>query len=129
MKFEGRSPRNVGDDLLLAELPAWGLEMMMGLYGPDTIKQACDAERADGAIDPDAELAALLRTESRRRTVVAPAGRAESASAMRMVVPATDPAPADRPVVGYYDGYTPVNIELEAMNALVRYITGKFRKH
>ncbi|WP_439029546.1 hypothetical protein [Gordonia terrae] len=49
-RFDGRRSRH--DDLPLAALPAWGLEMMMGLYGPETIRQACADEAELGVVAP-----------------------------------------------------------------------------
>ena len=42
-RFDGRR-RSRHDDQSLSGLPAWGLEMMMGLYGPETIRRACAEE-------------------------------------------------------------------------------------
>lgn len=99
-------------DLPLSEFPAWGLEFMMGLYGPDTIRRACADERADGRLQ-------------RRRLVAATFG----SGAVVEDAPG-EPAPtAHRPETESVADATPLVLELEAMNALVRYLEKRFRRH
>ncbi|WP_244970732.1 hypothetical protein [Gordonia jinghuaiqii] len=85
-RFDGhRGSRH--DDLPLSALPAWGLEMMMGLYGPETIRRAC-AEEAD------------------------------------LGVTATGDELADDIV----PGFNQVDVELEAINSLIRFLGRKLRR-
>lgn len=39
--FGGARHQTRADELPLSAYPAWGLEIMMGLYGPDNIRRAC----------------------------------------------------------------------------------------
>ncbi len=108
-RFDGRR-RSRHDDQSLSGLPAWGLEMMMGLYGPETIRRACAEET---------ELGITARTER-----VAPAAGCAPSSAEPP--PRSDAGPAgrdDTPVV-----FNQVDAELEAINSLVRYLGRKFRR-
>ncbi|NED59961.1 hypothetical protein G3I15_03360, partial [Streptomyces sp. SID10244] len=44
--FTGARQRGRHDELPLSEFPAWGLEIMMGLYGPETVQSAAQQEPA-----------------------------------------------------------------------------------
>jgi hypothetical protein len=105
-RFDGRR-RSRHDDLSLSGLPAWGLEMMMGLYGPETIRRACAEET---------ELGITSRVER-----VAPAAGCAPSSAEPP--PRADTGRDDTPVV-----FNQVDAELEAINSLVRYLGRKFRR-
>lgn len=90
-RFDG-SRRSI-DDPPLSTYPGWALEMMMGLYGPETIKKACEDEVTRGVeIRPDTY--AADRQEDRR----------------------------EGSEVVDYPPFTQFDAELEAMNALLRYL-------
>lgn len=82
----------------------------MGLYGPDTIKKACAEEQAVG-VERRPLVPAARGTDSETRCVEKPVDVAHP----EVQRPAADPGP--------------LIVELEAMNALVRYLERKFRRH
>ncbi|MFE0750508.1 hypothetical protein [Gordonia sp. NPDC058843] len=107
-RFDGRR-RSRHDDLPLAGLPAWGLEMMMGLYGPETIRRACAEESELGV---EASPGALV------------AGHAPPAAVPITARPGAGPdGREDTPAV-----FNQVDAELEAINSLVRYLGRKLRR-
>ncbi|AZG48652.1 hypothetical protein [Gordonia insulae] len=117
--FGGARQRGRNREPQLSEFPAWGLEIMMGLYGPDTIEKACDQQKAR----------ALAPGEPEGHPTDRPWEDCLDAydwAAPRPVVDDRDvrgapPAPP-QPV-------SPIVVELEAINELVRYLERKFKRH
>lgn len=105
-RFDGRR-RSRHDDLPLAGLPGWGLEMIMGLYGPETIRRALteEAEQGIAPVPWDGQRA----DESPIRPFDAP----EVEMCGRDDIP---------PV------FNQVDAELEALNSLIRFIGRKLRR-
>ena len=100
--FGGRQRRR-DHEPTLSELPAWGLEIMMGLYGPETIQRECAQEDA-----PEVR-ASVGRAPGDRPQVRAVDERSDAA---------TPPPPM-----------SPIVVELEAMNELVKYLERKLKRH
>ncbi|MFW0787231.1 hypothetical protein AAFP35_22265 [Gordonia sp. CPCC 206044] len=106
--FGGHRQRGRNRELPLSEFPAWGLEVMMGLYGPETVQKACADERV-GALSGSPAVGAL-----------AP--------------PAHSSPPADRiddtrTTDSDATQVAPIGLQLEAVNELVRYIERRLRHH
>ncbi|MCG7633826.1 hypothetical protein MHN80_16040 [Gordonia McavH-238-E] len=110
-RFDGRR-RSRHDDLPLAGLPAWGLEMMMGLYGPETIRRVCVEE---------AELGVVAPPDGPSSRVTAPT--LSPADTDRARSGAGSDGRGDEPVV-----FNQVDAELEAINSLIRYLGRKLRR-
>ncbi|WP_208617905.1 hypothetical protein [Gordonia lacunae] len=111
-RFDGRR-RSRHDDLPLAGLPAWGLEMMMGLYGPETIRRVCAEEAELGVVAPPMKPPSQV-VEHALSSVDAARPRAGAGSDGR----------GDAPAV-----FNQVDAELEAINSLIRYLGRKLRRH
>ncbi|MGC5256481.1 hypothetical protein ACPXCG_09010 [Gordonia sp. DT218] len=101
--FTGARQRGRHDELPLAEFPAWGLEIMMGLYGPDTVQNAAQQEQvgADTSGPPPS-----------RDHHVAP----------EVVAEASPTSPTVQPL-------SPLVLQLEAVNELVRYVERRIKRH
>ncbi|MCK8615815.1 hypothetical protein [Gordonia sp. C13] len=105
-RFDGRRGSR-HDDLPLAGLPGWGLEMMMGLYGPETIKRALE-EEAEQGVTP----------------VSWDHGRADGSSSGPVDPPDVEMCGRDDvPPV-----FNQVDAELEAVNSLIRFLGRKLRR-
>ncbi|WP_239582126.1 hypothetical protein RVF83_23270 [Gordonia rubripertincta] len=105
-RFDGRRGSR-HDDLPLAGLPGWGLEMMMGLYGPETIKRVLTEEAERG-----------ITRESWER------GRADESLSGPVGAP-------DVEMCGRGDvppAFNQVDAELEAVNSLIRFLGRKLRR-
>ncbi|GAC66514.1 hypothetical protein [Gordonia soli] len=105
----GDRRRGRNREAALHEFPAWGLEIMMGLYGPETIRDAC----ADGA---------------RNAAESAPTDALPGAGPL---TPTGGAAPAHQPAgcgPRAADPVSPMMIELEAINELARYLERKLRR-
>ncbi|MEE4021847.1 hypothetical protein V1Y59_02060 [Gordonia sp. PKS22-38] len=122
--FGGRQRRRAHEPTL-SELPAWGLEIMMGLYGPDTIERACAEEVTDNpAVGAELPDGSPVQNTSVRSTSVAYEA---------------DPGPVDPVFRGSPSGSSqdsqtvpppsPLVIELEAINELVKYLERKLKRH
>ncbi|MDS1114355.1 hypothetical protein RD149_11320 [Gordonia westfalica] len=105
-RFDGRHGSR-HDDPPLAGLPGWGLEMMMGLYGPETIRRALE-EEAERGVEPVSWY--------RERADESP-HRPLDASDVEMC------GRDDIPQV-----FNQVDAELEAVNSLIRFIGRKLRR-
>ncbi|WAC56234.1 hypothetical protein [Gordonia sp. SL306] len=99
--FTGARQRGRHDELPLSEFPAWGLEIMMGLYGPETVQSAAQQEPAG---------AALPEPPPSHDQRVAPEETGEAGP--------TSPAPL-----------SPLVLQLEAVNELVRYVERRIKRH
>ncbi|WP_193363201.1 hypothetical protein [Gordonia sp. KTR9] len=111
-RFDGRR-RSRHDDLPLTGLPAWGLEMMMGLYGPETIRRVCAEEAELGVVPPPVEPSPrcaehALSSADGDRPPRSGGGTGEG---------------GDCPAV-----FNHVDAELEAINSLVRFLGRKLRR-
>ncbi|MDH3007816.1 MULTISPECIES: hypothetical protein [Gordonia] len=105
-RFDGRRGSR-HDDLPLAGLPGWGLEMMMGLYGPETIQRALTEETEQG-ITP----------------VPWDRGRADESPSGPIDAPDIEMCGRDDvPPV-----FNQVDAELEAVNSLIRFLGRKLRR-
>ncbi|MFW0792091.1 hypothetical protein [Gordonia sp. CPCC 205333] len=103
----------------LSDLPPWGLEIMMGLYGPDTIVSALDSEReASVASDPSFALSAI--------GFVPVSVPSQSVSAQ-----SSNPSPEQAMTVGEFGTarVSPSMAEFAAIDALGRKIAHLFRRH
>ncbi|MDY6808412.1 MAG: hypothetical protein SW127_05270 [Actinomycetota bacterium] len=105
--FGGRQRRR-DHEPTLSELPAWGLEIMMGLYGPETIQRERAQEEVSGirVSDPDQRPGSDVND-----------AHPEPARDERVDPGAAAVAPS------------PLVVELEAMNELVKYFERKFKRH
>ncbi|WP_232717572.1 hypothetical protein [Gordonia metallireducens] len=105
-RFDGRRGSR-HDDLPLAGLPGWGLEMMMGLYGPETIKHALTEEAEQGI-----------------PSVPWDRDRTDESSDRRLDAPDVEMCGRDDiPQV-----FNQVDAELEAVNSLIRFLGRKLRR-
>ncbi|MYR04883.1 hypothetical protein GTV32_00375 [Gordonia sp. SID5947] len=88
-------------ELPLSEFPAWGLEIMMGLYGPETVQHAAQQDPPSPGVSPRPadDLAELAPEET------AP----------------TSPC-VQQPL-------SPLVLQLEAVNELVRYVERRIKRH
>ncbi|MEE3852847.1 hypothetical protein VZC37_21085 [Gordonia sp. LSe1-13] len=127
--FGGRQRRR-GHEPTLSELPAWGLEIMMGLYGPDTIERACAEEAtrtpavgSDLADENPVRNAAARNTAARNTPVACGADPAPIDPAFR----GGPPGPSRDPQI--VPPPSPLVIELEAINELVKYLERKLKRH
>lgn len=112
--FEGDRQRRRSHEPPLSEFPGWGLDIMMGLYGPETIRAVCDRERPRGrpssrAAAIDLELVPIEAPTRSARTCV------ERTCA--------DDLPA------HIAPLTPLTAQLAAADELVRFLERKFRRH
>ncbi|GAA3695303.1 hypothetical protein [Gordonia hankookensis] len=101
--FTGARQRGRHDELPLSEFPAWGLEIMMGLYGPETVQSAAQQEPAGAAPPSPPPL------HDRR---VAPEATGEASPTSPTVAP-----------------MSPLVLQLEAVNELVRYVERRIKRH
>ncbi|GAA1480826.1 hypothetical protein GCM10009624_12660 [Gordonia sinesedis] len=141
--LRGARHRGRGDELPLSEFPAWGLEIMMGLYGPETIKQAC----ADVPADPDGQRPpeppeAAVRGDSGRPAArdMSPDDGASNAATIDRSVTDRQPTDARRDssagagaqAGGDQDVYekplSPLQAEIEAVTAIVDVLGRLFRR-
>ncbi|MEO9330332.1 hypothetical protein [Gordonia aurantiaca] len=106
-RFDGRRGSR-HDDLPLSSMPGWALEMMMGLYGPETIRHAL-AEEAERGVAPVPWDRGRVGEPERRR----PGGMPEAEKCGRDDVPVA---------------FNQFDAELEAMNSLVRFLGRKLRR-
>ncbi len=110
----------------------------MGLYGPDTIKQACADEESGAVIGADGRTRHLphlphmpkgpweTRLDSYDWSAESQTGRRASDSGDDVVGTGTD---EPKPPADDAPPPSPIVVELEAINELVRYLERKFRHH
>ncbi len=97
------------DELPLTSMPDWALEMMMGLYGRETIKRALreETERTVAPVPWD------------RERVEEPVDRSRSHDIPEVERHGRDDVPA---------AFNQVDAELEAINSLIRFLGRKLRR-
>ncbi|MFI8774481.1 hypothetical protein ACIGKQ_20290 [Gordonia sp. NPDC062954] len=122
--FGGRQRRR-DHEPALAELPAWGLEIMMALYGPETIQRECAREEVSHErVRPQRARRDQSRVSMPERREPAIDGQCVD-DAARCDTARSDSARRDDAL----PPPSPLIVELEAMNELVKYLERKLKRH
>lgn len=98
----------------------------MGLYGPDTVKRACGAERATGG-SPEA-----IRDSSVHEVPRGSWARRLDDYDFHTDAPSVGDSTSTRPEAAsarHVEPMTPVTMQLEAVNQLVHYLERKLKRH
>ncbi|MFW0792484.1 hypothetical protein AAFP30_01605 [Gordonia sp. CPCC 205515] len=123
----GDRQRRRNREMALSELPAWGLEIMMGLYGPDTVGRLCADEKADGVsakVIDDSPGQLQPERPWQERLGSYDWGGEPSAGGGTGTSTRPDSAPPR-----HVEPMTPVTMQIEAVNQLVHYLERKFKRH
>ena len=129
--FGGFRHRGRNRELPLVEYPEWGLDILRGLYGSETVdsilaEQQLPGQQLSGPSAGIDDLAHLDNTSSTRGVGpdwgVEPAGDA-SVKATPQRSAADDDAPIPPEIL------TPMLAEIEAINAMLRWLKRTFARH
>lgn len=124
--FGGFRHRGRNRELPLVEYPEWGLDILRGLYGSETVDSILAEQQLSGPSAGVDDLAHLDNTSSTRGVGpdcgVEPAGDA-SVKATPQRSAADDDAPIPPEIL------TPMLAEIEAINAMLRWLKRTFARH
>ena len=124
--FGGFRHRGRARELPLAEYPEWGLDILRGLYGSETVDSILAEQHLTGPRASVDDLAHLDNASSTRRVGaergVEPAGDASVKATSRH-------GAADEDVPIPPEILTPMLAEIEAINALLRWLKRTFTRH
>ena len=123
--FGGFRHRGRNRELRLAEYPEWGLDILRGLYGSETVDSILAEQQLSEPSASVDDLAHLDGTSS-TRMARADGGAASADDASAKASPRRGTADDDVPVPP--EILTPMLAEIEAINALLRWLKRTFAR-